>query len=87
MSEIAGQARGANADDSEHELSEREIEVLRLLTQGMTNKEIGHKLHLAENTVKNHLKNILEKLQVQNRVQAAAFALKKGIGLDHDPAE
>jgi DNA-binding NarL/FixJ family response regulator len=87
MNEFAEQARGSCAGAAIEELSERELGVLRLLTQGMTNKEIGHELHLAENTVKNHLKNILEKLQVENRVQAAAFALKRGIVREEDPAE
>jgi DNA-binding NarL/FixJ family response regulator len=87
MNEFAEQARGGCAGAAIEELSERELGVLRLLTQGMTNKEIGHELHLAENTVKNHLKNILEKLQVENRVQAAAFALKRGIVREEDPAE
>jgi DNA-binding NarL/FixJ family response regulator len=87
MNEFAEQARGGCAGAAIEELSERELGVLRLLTQGMTNKEIGHGLHLAENTVKNHLKNILEKLQVENRVQAAAFALKRGIVREEDPAE
>ncbi|MFQ5657502.1 MAG: response regulator [Candidatus Methylomirabilales bacterium] len=60
-------------------LSPREREVLELLTSGATNKEIASSLGIAENTVKNHLKNILEKLHLENRVQAAAFALRKGL--------
>jgi DNA-binding NarL/FixJ family response regulator len=84
MNEFADQARHGGSDARE-ELTERELDVLQLLTHGMTNKEIGQKLHLAENTVKNHLKNILDKLQVENRVQAAALALREGIA--HDPVE
>jgi DNA-binding NarL/FixJ family response regulator len=87
MNEFAEQAQGAAVDGGQEELTEREVDVLKLLTQGMTNKEIGHKLHIAENTVKNHLKNILAKLQVENRVQAAAFALKEGIVSEKDQAE
>jgi DNA-binding NarL/FixJ family response regulator len=45
----------------------------------MTNKEIGAQLHIAENTVKNHLRNILEKLHLQNRAQAAAYAVREGL--------
>jgi two-component system nitrate/nitrite response regulator NarL len=60
-------------------LTEREKEVLGLLAAGKTNKEIAGALGIAENTVKNHLKNILEKLHLENRVQAATFALREGL--------
>ena len=60
-------------------LSPREQEILQLLTQGATNKEIVTTLNTSENTVKNHLKNILEKLHLQDRVQAAAYALCQGL--------
>jgi DNA-binding NarL/FixJ family response regulator len=88
MNEFAEQARSRGvADGGEEDLTERELTVLQCLTEGMTNKDIGRKLHLAENTVKNHLKNILDKLQVENRVQAAAFALKKGLARENEPPE
>jgi DNA-binding NarL/FixJ family response regulator len=61
------------------DLSPREKEVLELVTQGKSNKEIAVALAIAENTVKNHLKNILEKLHLENRVQAATFALREGL--------
>ena len=61
------------------ELSPREAEVLTLVADGKTNKEIAAALDIAENTVKNHLKNILEKLHVGNRVQAATYALRQGL--------
>ncbi len=60
-------------------LSEREQEVLVMLAQGVPNKEIADKLHLAEGTVKNHVSNILAKLQVQNRTQAADLARRRGM--------
>ena len=60
-------------------LSPRETEVLGLVAQGMTNREIGDFLHIAENTVKNHLRNILDKLHLSNRAQAAAFAVRHGL--------
>jgi two-component system nitrate/nitrite response regulator NarL len=61
-------------------LTQREQEVLRLVSQGKSNKEIASALNIAENTVKNHLKNILEKLHLENRVQAATFALRREMG-------
>jgi DNA-binding NarL/FixJ family response regulator len=60
-------------------LSEREREVLVMLAQGIPNKEIADQLHLAEGTVKNHVSNILAKLQVDNRTQAADLARRRGL--------
>lgn len=60
-------------------LSPREKEVLELVAKGKSNKEIASALVITENTVKNHLKNILEKLHLENRVQAATFALREGL--------
>jgi len=64
----------ANAD-----LSPREGEVLQLVAQGATNKEIAESLFISENTVKTHLKSIMEKLHLANRSQAAAYAVKRGL--------
>jgi len=61
------------------ELTQREIEVLEQVVTGASNKEIAETLHITENTVKIHLRNILEKLQVQNRIQAAVQAVRKGL--------
>jgi DNA-binding NarL/FixJ family response regulator len=60
-------------------LTEREREVLNHIADGKTNKDIASALSIAENTVKNHLKNILEKLHLENRVQAATYALREGL--------
>jgi DNA-binding NarL/FixJ family response regulator len=60
-------------------LSEREKEVLQLVSQGLGNKEIGKELYISESTVKNHLRNILDKLHLQNRMQLIAFAYKNGL--------
>ncbi len=60
-------------------LTPRESEVLQLVTDGRTNREIGAALHITENTVKNHLRNILEKLHLENRVQATAYAVREGL--------
>ncbi|MDN5347432.1 MAG: hypothetical protein PWP65_996 [Clostridia bacterium] len=60
-------------------LSHREKEILRLVARGLTNQEIAHCLYLSENTVKNHLRNIMEKLHTKNRLQAAHYARQIGL--------
>lgn len=62
-----------------HELTEREIEVLHLLAQGASNPQIAAELFITVNTVKSHISHILAKLQLENRTQAAAYAVQKGI--------
>jgi DNA-binding NarL/FixJ family response regulator len=61
------------------ELTAREMEVLALIVRGMGNKQIAGELHIAEYTVKNHVKNVLSKLGVDDRTQAATSALQRGI--------
>ena len=61
------------------ELSDREIEVLRLLAAGKGNAEIAQELFISPKTVKNHIASILVKLQIENRIQAAVYAVKAGI--------
>jgi two-component system, NarL family, nitrate/nitrite response regulator NarL len=63
----------------EQSLTERELFVLRLVASGASNSEIAEKLTISINTVKSHLKNILEKLQLENRTQAATYAVKRGL--------
>ena len=58
-------------------LTEREVEVLRLVAKGMSNKDIANELVIAENTVKNHVGNILEKLQLKSRMEAAMYAVRE----------
>lgn len=60
-------------------LSPRELEVLAHVARGAANKEIAIALGISENTVKNHIRNILEKLHLENRVQAAVYALRQGV--------
>jgi DNA-binding NarL/FixJ family response regulator len=61
------------------DLSAREVQVLELIVQGQANKQIAYSLGIAEHTVKNHVKNILSKLGVQDRTQAATAAIQRGI--------
>jgi DNA-binding NarL/FixJ family response regulator len=61
------------------ELSERELEVLRLIANGKDNSQIAEALHISPKTVKNHISNILMKLQIENRIQAAVYAVRSGI--------
>jgi DNA-binding NarL/FixJ family response regulator len=63
-------------------LTPREIETLELVVQGATNSEIAQALCIAENTAKLHLRSILEKLHLQNRVQAAVYAVRQGLVKD-----
>ena len=60
-------------------LTKREIEVLKLLTVGMYNKEVAEKLSISERTVKNHVSNIFKKINVTDRTQAAVFAIRNGL--------
>jgi NarL family two-component system response regulator LiaR len=68
------------APSPEPDLTERELEVLRLIAQGMNNQQIAQSLTISEKTVKTHVSNILGKLHVEDRTQAAIYALKKGLG-------
>jgi DNA-binding NarL/FixJ family response regulator len=61
------------------ELSDRETEVLRLIANGKDNAEIAGELHISPKTVKNHISNILMKLQIENRIQAAVYAVRRGL--------
>lgn len=63
----------------EQALTERETDVLRLVAQGYSNPQIAQQLNITINTVKVHLRNILDKLQVDNRTQAAAYAVRSGL--------
>jgi DNA-binding NarL/FixJ family response regulator len=62
------------------QLSEREIETLNLLAQGLTNKEIANRMYISTNTVKRHLKSIFEKLEINTRAAASAWAIRMGLG-------
>jgi DNA-binding NarL/FixJ family response regulator len=61
------------------ELSDREVEVLKLIANGKDNAQIASELFISPKTVKNHISNILMKLQIDNRIQAAVYAVRSGI--------
>ncbi|GER90607.1 DNA-binding response regulator [Dictyobacter vulcani] len=80
--EFGRQGRNAKAQPSHsqavvEDLSPREIEILKLLAEGASNRKIAERLVLAEGTVKNHVSNILSKLQIENRTQAANLARER----------
>ncbi len=67
------------ADTIRAELSQRELDVLKLIAAGNDNAMIAAELHISPKTVKNHISNILMKLQIENRIQAAVYAVRSGI--------
>lgn len=75
----------AQAVQAAVELTDRELEVLQHIVRGMTNVEIGEALFISEKTVKNHITNILRKLAVSDRTQAAVYALHHGLAEVVDP--
>jgi two-component system nitrate/nitrite response regulator NarL len=86
-SEAADQAgrRGPSQSDAltaqlTTKLTRRELETLQLVADGLSNKEIAFQLSITEGTVKNHVHNALEKLQLENRIQAAAYVVRQGLG-------
>ena len=71
--------RSSDLPPSEEPLTEREVEVLKLLARGLQNKEIAEELLISERTVSTHVSNIISKLHLANRTQAALYALKEGL--------
>ncbi|MGQ9501008.1 MAG: response regulator [Anaerolineae bacterium] len=77
---------GVKKDEFEG-LTERELEILRLVGRGLTNKEIGRKLFISDRTVQAHLSNIFSKLGVGSRTEAAMYAVRRGWVTDHKEHE
>lgn len=75
----AGLASKVQIDEKLNELTRREVEVLKLIAEGLFNKEIASKLDISERTVKNHVSNIFKKIDVSDRTQAAVFAIKNNL--------
>ncbi|MBI4311472.1 MAG: response regulator transcription factor [Chloroflexi bacterium] len=80
LEEFRSQATRTGAPEEESLLSLREQEVLAVVAEGMTNKEVADRLSITDNTVKYHMKNILGKLHLQNRAQVVAWAARHGLG-------
>jgi two-component system NarL family response regulator len=66
-------------------LTARELEVLKLVARGLSNREVGEKLFISENTVKNHVRNILEKLHLHSRIEAVMYAVRQRLLDPHHP--
>ena len=75
----AGLISRAEIDPKLNELTRREMEILKLIVEGLFNKEIGLKLDISERTVKNHISSIFKKIEVSDRTQAAVYAIKNNL--------
>ncbi len=87
---LVDQLAGTGSNDllPENDLTQRELEVLRLMAQGYTNPQIAARLSVAEGTVRFHVSNVLRKLGMENRTQAVLYALQKGLaGPESDKRE
>jgi DNA-binding NarL/FixJ family response regulator len=84
---LPSRSTAANVAQAQQEsvLTRREFEILQLVADGLSNKEIANELTITEGTVKNHVHNALEKLHLTNRVQAAAYAVRLGYGTPEPP--
>lgn len=71
--------RAGEANGSLEPLTEREIQILRLVAEGLSNEAVGTRLFLSEQTVKKQLSSVMQKLHLNNRVQAAVYAVRKGL--------
>ena len=78
---VVKELHGARRDEPNafHDLSDRELEVLKLIAQGLSNAEISNRLFISEKTTKNHVSNILSKLHLADRTQAAVYAWRQGV--------
>ena len=79
LSEFNNLAKAAQQKVLAPRLTDRELQVLKLVAQGLSNREVAEQLFISENTVKNHVRNILEKLGMQSRVEVVVHALREGL--------
>jgi NarL family two-component system response regulator LiaR len=78
---VVSELHGARRDEPNafHDLSDRELEVLKLIAEGLSNAEISNRLFISEKTTKSHVSNILSKLHLADRTQAAVYAWRQGV--------
>lgn len=74
---LARKEKGRSQPTAAPRLTSRETEVLRLVARGLNNRDIADRLYISDNTVKNHVRNILEKLQLHSRTEAAVYAIRE----------
>ena len=86
VSEFAAISKRADERASRPNITARELEVLHLASDGLTNRQIGRRLGISENTVKNHIRNILEKLHLHSRMEAVLYAVREQL-IDLDGQE
>jgi two-component system NarL family response regulator len=79
VSEFAAMSKRADQRALRPNLTDRELEVLKLAADGLTNRQIGRRLGISENTVKNHIRNILEKLHLHSRMEAVLYAVREDL--------
>ena len=79
LTEFAAMSKRADHQLPPPKLTDREMEVLRLVAQGLNNRDIARGLFISENTVKNHIRNILEKLHLHSRVEAVMYAVRENL--------
>lgn len=79
VSEFAAVSKRADERALRPQLTDRELEVLQLAADGLTNRQIGRRLTISENTVKNHIRNILEKLHLHSRMEAVLYAVREDL--------
>ncbi len=79
FTELSTRPKKEPVQEADDNLSPREGEVLQQVAQGATNKQIADSLFISENTVKTHMRNIMEKLHISNRSQAAVYAVERGL--------
>ncbi|GHJ42314.1 response regulator transcription factor [Streptomyces sp. TS71-3] len=84
MARLRGEQDRQEEQDALPGLTEREREILVLIGEGLTNRQIGHRLYLAEKTVKNHISRLLAKLGVERRIQAAVIATQEQDRREHE---